>query len=143
MVQGWLLELLARHPELRPPGASSSGTYGGPEWTEQGIGGSGGGGDQGAVPECRPPPRRLHLNVSITGHSLVSVLGSFFRGMRSSVVPLPPHWINSSQQGSFHQLKAVAGCWVRSKRKLPPKLEPDSRPPFAVFAFSNVRSQGA
>ncbi|KAI8467706.1 MAG: hypothetical protein J3K34DRAFT_480586 [Monoraphidium minutum] len=56
VVQGWLLELMARHPELRPPGAVHDGA--GPEWTEGGIGGGDG------------PKRRLRLSVSITGHSL-------------------------------------------------------------------------
>jgi hypothetical protein len=58
-VQGWLLELMARHPELRPAGAVSGGAFGGPDWPEGGVGGA------------AAPRRRLHLNVSITGHSLV------------------------------------------------------------------------
>lgn len=67
VVQGWLLELLARHPELRPPWAQhgAAAGYGGPEWPEGGVAGGGGAGAE----------RRLRLQVSITGHSLVRWTG--------------------------------------------------------------------
>jgi hypothetical protein len=69
VVQGWLLELLARHPELRPPGAVSAGSFGGPEWPAGGVGGD--------ASAARAGGRRLHLDVSITGHSLVRATSVF------------------------------------------------------------------
>jgi hypothetical protein len=74
------MELMARHPELRPAGATHSGAYGGPEWPEGGVGGGSGGGG-GA------PRRRLRLNVSITGHSLV---GGVARSPGALLPPPPP-----------------------------------------------------
>jgi hypothetical protein len=64
VIQGWLLELLARHPELRLPGARADAAYGGPEWLPDA---------RAADPGCASVSgtRRLRLDVSITGHSLV------------------------------------------------------------------------
>ena len=73
VVQGWLLELIARHPELRPPGARRARGFGGPEWLPDGDGegeGGNGGADGAEGGGGGGARRRLKLDVSITGHSL-------------------------------------------------------------------------
>lgn len=119
VIQGWLLELMARHPELRPQGAAPPGGFAGPEWTEGGVGGRPAG-RRGA------PARRLRLDVSITGHSLGGLIaeaatvesarfadahGVKWRCVSFESPGLPQHYLRAAAQ-----LRPGPGAWDETIR---------------------------
>ncbi|GBF94765.1 hypothetical protein Rsub_07648 [Raphidocelis subcapitata] len=112
VVQGWLLELLARHPELRPPWAQhgAAAGYGGPEWPEGGVAGGGAGAE-----------RRLRLDVSITGHSLGGLIAeaatiesarfSDAHGMRWRCVSFESPGLPEAYHRSALRQRPAPGAW--------------------------------